>query len=318
MVPGRPEPGRKSARNRTPCQARPRPDDTALIPRVGCRLAGSGGRWHWIGIECRRSDVSAVSDRAWRGRWARRRRRDKFGGSRAGASRPRRWPPAQRGLRPQAAAADVDAHPEAVQLPGRLVKRPHPPHQPGAHRHRDRKPHPPPIQVHHQGMVVECAVGAQKDPVHSLGQRRQRALDHTTVAALRRDVAVPELVGHDRVLLRPQRQQALAHLRRRQAPLATLVRNRPVNRRSRARAAKVLDQRRHAAVRRHRPKTDLAIQLKVQTRPRHRTPNSHPTGETHRTHNPPNTNVNPSTPKSNSGIEVDTYAATVPMHVRPS
>ena len=65
----------------------------------------------------------------------------------------------------------------------------------------------------------------------------------------------------------PQRQQALARLRRRQATLATLVRNRPVDRRRRARAAKVLNQRRHTAMRRHRPKPDLAIQLKVQTRP---------------------------------------------------
>ena len=66
---------------------------------------------------------------------------------------------------------------------------------------------------------------------------------------------------------RPQRQQALAHLPRRKTPLAALVRNRPVNRRRTARAPKVLDQRRHAAMRRQRPKTSLVIQLIVQTRP---------------------------------------------------
>jgi hypothetical protein len=54
-------------------------------------------------------------------------------------------------------------------------------------------------------------------------------------------------------------------LRRRKTTLAALVQNRPVNRRRTARAPKMLDQRRHAAVRRQRPKTNLVIQLIVQT-----------------------------------------------------
>ena len=44
------------------------------------------------------------------------------------------------------------------------------------------------------------------------------------------------------------------------------------HRRRRTGAAKMPDHRRHTAVRRHRPKTDLVIRLSVQTRPRHRIP----------------------------------------------
>ena len=100
--------------------------------------------------------------------------------------------------------ADLDASAGTVRRGvGRGGKRQHGPRQPAGQGEL------PLIQVHHQGMVVERAVGAQVDPLHTARKRRQRALDHPTVAALRRHVAVAELVGHDRVLLRPQRQHRL-------------------------------------------------------------------------------------------------------------
>ena len=58
-------------------------------------------------------------------------------------------------------------------------------------------------------MLIESAVAANIDFVEGSRQRRHRLLDHPSIAAARRHVAVAELVGDDDVLLRPQGQNRL-------------------------------------------------------------------------------------------------------------
>ncbi len=58
-------------------------------------------------------------------------------------------------------------------------------------------------------MLVKRAVAAQIDLVDAAGQRRERLLDHSTVARSSRDIAVAELVGNNHVMLGPQRQHRL-------------------------------------------------------------------------------------------------------------
>ncbi len=76
----------------------------------------------------------------------------------------------------------------------------------------------------------------------------------------------------------PQRQKALDHLRRAQAPLAALEGDVTVDDRGRPAAAEILHQDRNPAVRRHRPETNLMVQFEVKPITRHRSIQVSPKG----------------------------------------
>jgi len=60
-----------------------------------------------------------------------------------------------------------------------------------------------------RGQALAGAVGTDENLVHPWRQRRHGALHQTSVAAAGRDVAVPELIRQDHVLLGPERHHRL-------------------------------------------------------------------------------------------------------------